>query len=205
MKKLHHRRSGAVVHPSSSSHRQHHHDNDLAYLPAFILALTAALSPSDKELLAYLLSSSTTTTTNSPAPKQGDHSPCFGCKCFRCYMSYWVRWDESPNREIIHEIIDQFEEWISNGSRRGNGGKRERRRKGHVGSKSGPEMGKTVTTQLTVVANGGGGRGGEESGGGGGEEEEKGTVRKLVSFIGERIWGVWSKNNTSDNHFCAVV
>jgi hypothetical protein len=35
------------------------------------------------------------------------------------------------------------------------------------------------------------GSGGSEGVGGGGEEgTEKGSVRRLVSFIGERIWGV---------------
>ena len=38
--------------------------------------------------------------------------------------------------------------------------------------------------------------GGEVCGGGGDAEEEeefeKGSVRKFVSFIGERIWGVWT-------------
>ena len=30
-------------------------------------------------------------------------------------------------------------------------------------------------------------------GGDGGGDEEKGSVRRFVSFIGERIWGAWAQ------------
>ncbi|XP_065635895.1 ethylene-responsive transcription factor ERF011-like [Quercus suber] len=50
--------------------------------------------------LSFLLATILTSTVSS------DHLLQFNCNCFRCYMSYWV---ESPNRQVIHEIIDAFE------------------------------------------------------------------------------------------------
>ncbi|KAL2483856.1 uncharacterized protein Fot_45300 [Forsythia ovata] len=97
-------------------------DQLLSFLPATILTLTAALSPEDREVLAYLISCSSTnfsnnyrkntqkTTSTTTAAGCADHRPSFNCYCFRCYMSYWVRWDSSPNRQLIHEIIDAFED-----------------------------------------------------------------------------------------------
>ncbi|XP_042067430.1 uncharacterized protein LOC121810759 [Salvia splendens] len=80
----------------------------LSFLPAAILALTAALSPAEREVLAYLISQRKST------PAAGDdHAACFNCNCFRCYMSYWAKWDSSPNRQLIHEAIDAFEESLS--------------------------------------------------------------------------------------------
>jgi len=37
----------------------------------------------------------------------------------------------------------------------------------------------------------GGGEAEVGEGGDGGDDEEKGSVRRFVSFIGERIWGAW--------------
>jgi hypothetical protein len=41
-----------------------------------------------------------------------------GCGCCGCYKSFWARWDASPNRHLIHRIIDAVEE----GAGRGGGG-----------------------------------------------------------------------------------
>ncbi|KAK8659491.1 hypothetical protein V6N13_029691 [Hibiscus sabdariffa] len=52
------------------------------------------------------------------APKGGGSShvpPVFDCDCFECYTSYWIRWDSSPNREIIHQIIEAFDDHVTNG------------------------------------------------------------------------------------------
>ncbi|KAI3973811.1 hypothetical protein MKX01_030387 [Papaver californicum] len=38
-----------------------------------------------------------------------EHSTSFNYDCFRCYTSFWFRWDCSPNRQLIHEIIDAYE------------------------------------------------------------------------------------------------
>ncbi|KAK8495761.1 hypothetical protein V6N13_121276 [Hibiscus sabdariffa] len=41
--------------------------------------------------------------------------PVFHCDCFDCYTSYWLRWDSSPNLELIHQIIEAFEDYLTNG------------------------------------------------------------------------------------------
>ncbi|XP_028797931.1 uncharacterized protein LOC114753410 [Neltuma alba] len=223
MKKLY--RKG-TVHPSPPAI-----SDQLAFLPATILTLTAALSPEDREVLAYLISCSSSNTappfTNfsggnprrnaqkNSVPKGasastadgGDHPPLFTCSCFRCYMSYWIRWDSSPNRQLIHEIIDAFEDWLAQTSKNGKNNRKDKRNKKDLNKQSA----ETKQSELTSPGNsrsdesesvgessngGGGGEGsGEASGGGDGgtEEEEKGSVRRFVSFIGERIWGAWGQ------------
>ncbi|KAF2284861.1 hypothetical protein GH714_031361 [Hevea brasiliensis] len=112
------------VHPSTPSVSHH-----LSLLPATILTLAAALSDEDKQVLAYLISccgtsnsKSTSFTghqkTNLPTDDDhhgdegggGNHDPMFECNCFSCYMSFWALWDSSPNRQLIHEIIEAYEE-----------------------------------------------------------------------------------------------
>ena len=63
----------------------------------------------------------------------------------------------------------------------------------------------------SVEASCGGGGGGEEGscgevGGGEGDMGlEKGSVRGLVSFIGERFWGVWSKWKLGDDKIVGLA
>ncbi|KAL4628218.1 hypothetical protein ACB092_05G220900 [Castanea dentata] len=222
MKKLYRR---CTVHPSPPIISDH-----LSFLPATILTLTVALSPEDREVLAYLLSSScsnyssvTVNFNGSPQQQQqqrnrvvakrgslsSDHPPQFSCNCFRCYTSYWVRWDESPNRQLIHEIIDAFETELAQ-SKSGKGNRKERRnskRGCNSGSselkRSESRSGKNELSESDSVGahheggnNNKNNNGGEGFVGGGGDGEEgldKGSVRRLVSFIGERIWGVWNQ------------
>ncbi|XP_058200332.1 uncharacterized protein LOC131315217 [Rhododendron vialii] len=200
MKKLY--RKGKV-HPSQPLISDH-----LTFLPATILTLAAMLSPVDREVLAYLISSSssnfsvnqnktqkTNTTTNTTSTggsgKGGDHPPSFNCNCFRCYTSYWVRWDSSPNRQLIHEIIDAFEDGVAQ-SKRSEKSKKERRRRGFNGSGHEPNRSRVSSSKdescLMELTSGSGG-------GGGGDEVEEGSVRKLMSFIGERLWSVWTLGN----------
>ncbi|KAG9455117.1 hypothetical protein H6P81_008021 [Aristolochia fimbriata] len=131
----------------------------LGALPAAILALAAALLPEDQEVLAYLVSSSGNGKQRSSGKKE--HPPLFCCNCFRCYKSYWVRWDSSLNRQVIHEILEALENKSSLPAAELPGS-------GEVGEPEDAEK-----------------RVGEEG-------DEVGTVRKLVSFIGERFWGVWT-------------
>ncbi|XP_043690306.1 uncharacterized protein LOC122641050 [Telopea speciosissima] len=207
MKKLY--RKGKI-HPSPPIVSDH-----LAFLPATLLTLTVALSPEEREVLAYLISC---TGNSSDGRKNGqnqkvfvasgsggDHPASFNCNCFRCYMSFWVRWDSSPNRQLIHEILDGFEDRLLQ-QRVNPKNKRERKKRGghgcnndvkHFGESS---VARHEMVELEAVegetGGGGGGGEGETCGGGGGcggeEEVEKGSVRRFVSFIGERIWGVWS-------------
>ena len=114
-------------------------------------------------------------------------------------MSYWIRWDSSPNRQLIHEIIDAFEDWllkqgnISNTN--SNKNRKDRKRKGNRQGSSElikrPELRmKDKLDESDSVGAISSGSGGSEVVGGGEEGAEKGSVRRFVSFIGERIWGV---------------
>lgn len=222
------------MHPSPPIVSDH-----LSFLPATILALAAALSLEDREVLAYLISHSnsnnnssvnlssapsygsrkTTTANNSSSRKStaakigsgsgGDHPARFNCNCFRCYTSYWVRWDESPNRELIHEIIDAFEDGLlaqsGGGSSKATGSKyskKERRnnnKRGNNGNGSGQgsDLSLKKKDQLVkphMVEEGNSSSSSTESGDVDDGEENKGSVRRFVSFLGERIWGtVWSQ------------
>lgn len=168
-------------------------------------------------MLAYLLSCSSAVSAapfdfDPSKPRQHKksnhhHPPSFTCYCFGCYTNYWARWDSSPNRQLIHEIIDAFEEGLLSNKKKKQGLSRREKRKGN-NSKKGFDL--DLNLNLNLNENGSDGFGGvnpelarlesaEESGGqpgngGGGDEtgEKQGSVRKLVSFIGERIWGsVW--------------
>ncbi|XP_062013576.1 uncharacterized protein LOC133729971 [Rosa rugosa] len=231
MKKLYRR---GTVHPSPPTVSDH-----LSFLPATILALAAALSPRDREVLAYLISCSntnnvnltsspssrkttTTTATNSSNKKSSaakggggsggrDHPARFNCSCFRCYTSYWVRWDESPNRELIHDIIDAFEDELLSsqsgssssskaaGSKYGKKDKRHHNKRGNSGN--GPGQGSELSLKKkdqmvkpNMVEETNSSSNSTDSGDLDGDEESKGSVRRFVSFLGERIWGgVWSQ------------
>lgn len=84
-----------------------------------------------------------------------------------------------------------------------NGGRKERRKRGGCGSGSGESKrselssGKEELDESKSVQEGTSGCGGGDGGGDGevaGEvDSEKGSVRRLVSFIGERIWGAWNE------------
>lgn len=181
------------VHPSPP-----HISDHLAFLPATLLTLAAALSPQDREVLAYLISSSSSSAITTGKKKKSfngavEHPPLFHCDCFRCYTSYWVRWDASPNRRLIHDIIDAFEDELTQQKNKMKSHKRDRKNKrgGHGHdvelngfSKEDESMGVEKTESELVAASPGSGDDGEEF--------EKGAVRKLVSFIGETIWGVWN-------------
>ena len=98
----------------------------LNLLPAAILALTAALGAEDKEVLAYLVTRSLHGPCSSR--RHGHNQALFDCGCFDCYTSYWFRWDSSPDRELIHQAIEAFEEHLASSEQRRGGGKGGRRR-----------------------------------------------------------------------------
>ncbi|RAL49542.1 unnamed protein product [Cuscuta campestris] len=183
--------------------------DQLAFLPAAILALTVALGQGDKEVLAYLVSCSAgsfNADRKSAAYCGGKggsdaHPPRFDCYCFSCYMSYWGRWDSSPNRQLIHEIIDAYEDRLASWSRN----QRREKRKGKAGRKQakGPSgspppgfSGESMNSSELSLETGESGESNsaeldstryEE------EEEEGGAVRRFVSFVGERIWtSIWT-------------
>ncbi|XP_062088247.1 uncharacterized protein LOC133794835 [Humulus lupulus] len=225
MKKLY--RKG-TVHPSPPIISDH-----LAFLPAAILTLTVALTPEDREVLAYLISCTNGALNFSSGPSQRrpahhkntvvpasssgkDHPPQFNCDCFRCYTSYWVRWGLSPNRQLIHEIIDAFEDQLLAKTKGGKTSKKERRNKrgnstttargsghGSVTELKGSELSSRSSKEdlcasesVQVLCSRRDDHGHSHVEGEDNDQEEsmaseKGSVRRFVSFIGERIWGVW--------------
>lgn len=136
-----------------------------------------------------------------------DHPASFNCDCFSCYMSYWAKWDLSPNRQLIHEILDAYEEGLQSKKEKS---KKERRNKnkGYSSNSSGSVELKKTSSESNLNINGsvpdgsgesdpveetsGNHGGGDEDESGGEEGGEKGSVRKFVSFIGEKIWSVWT-------------
>ncbi|XP_056177440.1 uncharacterized protein LOC115680612 isoform X1 [Syzygium oleosum] len=213
------------VHPSPPSVA-----DQLALLPAAILTLAAALAPGDREVLAYLISCSNHTTSRRGVgsdgrkngehefPGEGDHPPMFQCGCFRCYKSFWSRWDASPNRQAIHEIIDAYEDGLFRSRGKGSNAKKKKQRKGRNRvADCGDDRAtaeRTATAEDESGEQGIGGGGGDDeaeaaaaaAGGGAGDGEagsERGAVRKIASFIGERIWGAWNRENGERSIFCS--
>ncbi|KAK9924450.1 hypothetical protein M0R45_032817 [Rubus argutus] len=197
MKKLYNKKG--KVHPSPPPSIP----DPFALLPATILTLTAALSAQDREVLAYLISY--TNNNNSAniythkaheAEKDHPHPPMFQCDCFRCYTSFWARWDSSPNRQFIHEIIEAYEEKLAEKKRRNSKVKKVKKKKiedeskGNIGNL--PVMKEELSNnpEVDVECCDGDEEGCEE----GCEVEivKASTMRRLVSFIGDRIWGVWN-------------
>ncbi|MQL92575.1 hypothetical protein Taro_025198 [Colocasia esculenta] len=114
----------------------------LNLLPTAILALTAALGTEDREVLAYLVTRSLQGPWSVVAEerrrcrRQSRHQPLFDCGCFDCYTSYWYRWDSSPDRELIHQAIEAFEEHLASSEQRRSGGKGSRRRDRRIGDRA---------------------------------------------------------------------
>ncbi|XP_023754398.2 uncharacterized protein LOC111902815 [Lactuca sativa] len=216
MRKLYNHNKGKI-HPSPPPSATADH---LSLLPIAIATLAAALAPEDKEVLAYLLSCSvTTTTTNNnnntnnnfsgnrkPTSKihggdgggggGGSHIPQFNCDCFTCYTSYWVRWDASPNRQLIHEIIDAYEDGLIHNKKSGKNKKERRKNKVSSSSPNAPIIASEKVPHAPPqveekLINSDYDDDGDEEELMIGSSSEKGSVRKFVSFIGDRIWGVW--------------
>ncbi|KAI3815100.1 hypothetical protein L1987_14756 [Smallanthus sonchifolius] len=188
MKKLYNHTRGRI-HPSppqpSSSATPNHR---LPLLPLSITTLAAALAPEDQEVLVYLLSISTTNTTKSSV---GDHPPQFKCNCFRCYTSFWVH-EIIDVYEVIHEIIDVYEDGLICKKKSGKNKKERKTNKGFSSCSS-----SIFHVSASVAANVTYAPAHVEQKNADGEDDmglgslQKGSVRKIVNFVGERIWGVW--------------
>lgn len=155
-------RNKGKVHPSpfssassSSAHPSHHNNSSkeaesvLKFLPAAIFAIASVLSVEDREVLAYMITRSIKTSNPSTfldeklkknSKKSANinahphkSTPLFDCDCFDCYISYWFRWDSSPNRELIHQAIENFEEHLSNGEQSKKGKNKRRDKLGRRG------------------------------------------------------------------------
>ncbi|XP_020572385.1 uncharacterized protein LOC110019151 [Phalaenopsis equestris] len=163
MKNLYPKGKGRI-HPSPSATTASPRSEALAVLrilPAAILALTAALGNEDKEVLAYLIMRSIggpeEAAEQRRCGKPGElHSRLFGCGCFDCYTSFWSRWDCSPDRELIHQAIEAFEDHLASSERAGAAvkGKRRERRLGDTpekGKKKGKEKEKAIDDSSAVA------------------------------------------------------
>lgn len=207
MKKLYNHNKGKI-HPSpppptTTTTTTTTTTDHISLLPIAIATLATALSPQDKELLSYLLSCSSTTTTNihqKPTDKTTvNHPPRFNCYCFSCYTSYWVRWDASPNRQLIHEIIDVYEDGLIKNKKIGKSKKERKKNKVldsgkkclHAPPSDEKDAHAPPQAEEIRVDSGGGYEEEDEVVVVTGLQSEKGPVRKVVNFIGERIWGVW--------------
>lgn len=208
MKKLYNGKTTNRVHPSPSPPASH-----LSSLPAAILTLATALSPEEQQVLSYLLGTTTTTTNNNHKSKHHQrtiknqqHQPEFTCGCFLCYKSFWSRWDSSPNRHLIHLIIDAAEQHhqhnmheeataaaTTRGRNRRSSSSRRTGKKKKAAAELEEDRKEVLPADSGHVADGEGGNENMDV-----EEEEEGaeskssSVRRLVSFIGERVWGVWN-------------
>lgn len=120
MKNLYPKGKGKI-HPTPSSSPSSP-SSVLHLLPAAILTLVSALSSEETEVLAYLIFHSIKTDhppsilQHSNSSKKCKKPPFFDCSCFDCYTSFWTRWDSSPNRNLIHQAIEAFEEHLSSSS-----------------------------------------------------------------------------------------
>ncbi|XP_065873080.1 uncharacterized protein [Euphorbia lathyris] len=77
---------------------------------------SSASSPqTPKKKSSKKLSNSNPTSKNQIFTNSTHKVPIFDCDCFDCYTSYWFRWDSSPNRELIHQAIEAFEDHLTNG------------------------------------------------------------------------------------------
>ncbi|EOA35740.1 hypothetical protein CARUB_v10020972mg [Capsella rubella] len=191
-----------TVHPSPTAAAIKNDDQFLSLLPVAILSLVAVLSVDDREVLAYLISNSGDSNRIShlgknkthKARKEDDnnnlhHSPLFACDCFSCYTSYWVRWDSSPSRQLIHEIIDAYEDSLEMKKK-----KKDRRKRSGKVSRRVNSVGTNRISELGSSSNEFGGGDSVKDGNCGGEEAEKekgSSVGKVFSFIGQRFLGVW--------------
>ncbi|XP_015072870.1 uncharacterized protein LOC107017108 [Solanum pennellii] len=163
--------SKSTVHPITQP------DQQLSLLPTTILTLTTSLSQEDKQILSYLISCSSNNFSNNLGycTTHSSNNNNKSCYCFNCYMSYWVKWDSSPNHQLIHEIIDAFENMVLEKKK----GKNKKQRRNRNRSSCGVEKNNEIcleenSTNYDDV-----------------REEELGSVRRFVSFLGESIWSVW--------------
>ncbi|XP_050383401.1 uncharacterized protein LOC126800161 [Argentina anserina] len=202
MKKLYNKKG--KVHPSPPPSTP----DAFALLPATILTLTTALSFQDREVLAYLISYTNNNNINSSSSNNStniytitakdahtagnDHTdaPMSQCDCFRCYTSFWARWDASPNRQLIHEIIEAYEEKLAENKKRRNPKvkkvkkkKIEEEKKGSFDNLTAMKEQSSTNPEVDVESCDADEEGCEV-------EIEKGSSMRsrLVSFI----WGVWN-------------
>lgn len=173
MKNNHYRKS--TIHPLTQSLILP--NQQLSLLPTTILTLISSLSQEDKQILSYLISCSSSNFSNNLGNCTiNNNNNNKSCYCFNCYMSYWVKWNSSPNHQLIHEIIDAFENM---GLEKEKGKNKKQRRNKNRGS-----CGVEKNSQFECLEENSRSYDGDR-------EEELGSIRRFVSFLGESFWNVW--------------
>ncbi|XP_031400488.1 uncharacterized protein LOC116210662 [Punica granatum] len=193
-------------------------------LPAAILALASVLSLEDRDVLAYMImrslnssNMSSLSSENSKGSKRsskkqpsggggaaggvggGTHKPpVFGCDCFDCYTSYWLRWDSSPNRELesdavsISTAVDELRAVVVSTENEAAVPVTSPEEEVEVEPAAAPEategMGRGGSPELGVVAVAG------STGG----SHHKGLARKVLpdvlGLLNSRLWNLWGPN-----------
>ncbi|KAM7262220.1 hypothetical protein ACFE04_021297 [Oxalis oulophora] len=92
-------------------------------------------------------------------------------------MDYRVRWDASPNCQVIDDIILNFEDWVVEKSKKKAMTKKKKTKIKFSTTKIDSELGKGKLV-LAVESNTSGGSG-----------EKNGSVQMSLNFIGERVIG----------------
>lgn len=114
-----------------------------------------------------------------------------------CYRRYWARWDSSPSRQLIHEIIDAYEDGLAKSkgiASTQRNGKKDRRKKNHESASDESNLGKLKINEVSDSVQpetGSDGNGGKAEDENEEEGEERGSVRRFVSFVGDKIWSAW--------------
>ncbi|KMZ60611.1 hypothetical protein ZOSMA_58G00670 [Zostera marina] len=154
MKNLYPKAGKGKIHPSPSPTPSPSDAIDIfALLPVTILALTATLSNEDKQVLAYLITRSVHGDVERKAPRCCGWRSGFECGCFECYTRFWIRWDSSPDRELIHQVIEAFEEHLASKEKvmTGKSGGRRRDRKRNKKMKGSEKIMEEVNVQKQAV------------------------------------------------------
>ncbi|CAM8955812.1 unnamed protein product [Rhodiola kirilowii] len=149
----------------------------------------AALSDEDREVVAYLITIDFGSRKSTAGENHEERGPVHGCDCFECYVRYWSMWDKSPNCELIHEIVEEYEMYvwpsraaeiiITTDQVEKNKKKKSDRNGGEVDLSSWAVV-EAEEVRLSY-------KGGEAS------EVGKGSVKKLLSYVGQKVWGVRNK------------
>jgi hypothetical protein len=105
-------------------------------LPAAILVLVAGLGPEDREVLAYFVTAPVEddglATKEAAAVWSVGHPPAHGCGCVDCYISFWARWNRSPERNRILDALLAFEGHVAGAPATSPSSSRGRGRRGRV-------------------------------------------------------------------------
>lgn len=131
---------GSIISNAMNSQRKLENFSVPKFLPVTIITLWITLPQEDQEVLFYLIvcslkalsmENNQSKSSMRDGKNSGNHSPSFDCSCFQCYVGFWGRWNGSPNRDVIHEAIEMFEDHmarIGTVSERGRNGKKMKAR-----------------------------------------------------------------------------